>query len=29
VIYDELDLALGTFKIRERGSPAATTEPAA
>jgi PTH1 family peptidyl-tRNA hydrolase len=22
VIYDELDLALGTFKIRERGSPA-------
>ena len=22
VIYDELDLTLGTFKIRERGSPA-------
>jgi PTH1 family peptidyl-tRNA hydrolase len=22
IIYDELDLALGTFKIRERGSPA-------
>lgn len=22
VIYDELDLVLGTFKIRERGSPA-------
>ena len=22
VIYDELDLKLGTFKIRERGSPA-------
>jgi len=22
VLYDELDLALGTFKIRERGSPA-------
>jgi PTH1 family peptidyl-tRNA hydrolase len=22
VIYDELDLPLGTFKIRERGSPA-------
>ncbi len=22
VIYDELDLALGTFKIKERGSPA-------
>jgi PTH1 family peptidyl-tRNA hydrolase len=22
VIYDELDFALGTFKIRERGSPA-------
>jgi len=22
VIYDELDLALGSFKIRERGSPA-------
>jgi PTH1 family peptidyl-tRNA hydrolase len=22
VIYDELDLRLGTFKIRERGSPA-------
>ena len=22
VIYDELDLAVGTFKIRERGSPA-------
>ena len=29
VIYDELDLALGTFKIRERGSPPATTGPAA
>jgi peptidyl-tRNA hydrolase, PTH1 family len=22
IVYDELDLALGTFKIRERGSPA-------
>jgi PTH1 family peptidyl-tRNA hydrolase len=22
ILYDELDLALGTFKIRERGSPA-------
>ena len=22
MIYDELDLTLGTFKIRERGSPA-------
>jgi len=29
VIYDELDLTLGTFKIRERGSPAGTTEHAA
>ena len=25
VIYDELDLTLGTFKIRERGSPAGHT----